>query len=289
MSDVNRVYAIGVILIALLCGCTRPEPAAKQYSLKGQILSVDAAGHKLVVSHEDIQGFMPAMTMTYPVAANAPLEGLAPGDLITGTLEVRTGQATLTVVTKTGTAPIRQGANQTALATARLEPGDSLPDAALVDQDDRRRSLSEWTGTATLVTFTYTRCPDPTFCVLMDQNFATIQRAVAKDPALKGRVKLISISFDPTHDTPAVLKTHAAARGADTSVWTFLTGDLATVDRLAGRFGVSVVRPDNNDPIAHSLRTTLVAPDGHVRKTYPGNNWTPGDVLADLRTVVTAP
>jgi len=223
------------------------------------------------------------------VATGAPLAALAAGDLITGTLEVRDAQATLTTVTKTGTAPIAQGANQTAMATALIGPGDPMPDAALVDQDDRRRSLSEWAGSATLVTFTYTRCPDPTFCPLMDQNFATIQRAVAEDAALKGRVKLISISIDPEHDTPAVLKKHALARGAEAAVWTFLTGDLATVDRLAGRFGVSVVRPGGTDPIAHTLRTTLVGTDGHVRKSYSGNDWTPGTVLADLRAALVAP
>jgi protein SCO1/2 len=283
-----RVRTIGILLTALLSGCARAEPP-RQYPVKGQVLSVDADGRKLVVAHEDIPGFMPAMTMTYPVATDTALAAFAPGDLITATLEVSDAQGTLTKVTKTGTAPIRQGANQTAMATALLGPGDVLPDAALVDQDDRRRSLSEWAGTATLVTFTYSRCPDPTFCPLMDQNFATIQRSVAKDAALKGRVKLISISFDPEHDTPAVLKKHAAARGADTAVWTFLTGDLATVDRLAGRFGVSVIRPGGDDPIPHSLRTTLVGPDGHVRKSYSGNDWTPGAVLADLRAAVTAP
>jgi len=288
MSAMIRVRTIGILLTALLSGCARAEPP-RQYPVKGQVLSVDADGRKLVVAHEDIPGFMPAMTMTYPVATDTALAALAPGDLITATLEVSDAQGTLTKVTKTGTAPIRQGANQMAMATALLGPGDVLPDAALVDQDDRRRSLSEWVGTATLLTFTYSRCPDPTFCPLMDQNFATIQRSVAEDAALKGRVKLISISLDPEHDTPAVLKKHAVARGADTAVWTFLTGDLATVDRLAGRFGVSVVRPGGDDPIPHSLRTTLVGPDGHVRKSYSGNDWTPGAVLADLRAAVTAP
>jgi protein SCO1/2 len=231
---------------------------------------------------------MPAMTMTYGLSPGVTGPALAPGDRIDATLGIRDAHGTLGAIAKTGSAPVRQGANQTAMAAALLQAGDAVPDAALVDQDDRRRSLAEWTGTLTLITFTYTSCPQPTFCPLMDQNFATIQRAVAEDALLKGRVKLVSISFDPAHDTPAVLKTHAAARGADPAVWSFLTGDVATIDRLAGRFGVSVLRPEGPGEIAHSLRTTLVGVDGRIRKTYGGSDWTPSTVLADLRAAASA-
>ena len=68
----------------------------------------------------------------------------------------------------------------------------------------------------------------------MDQNFATLQRRLADDTILRGRVKLISVTFDPTRDTPAVLAAHAAKLKADPSVWTFLTGDVATAERFAG-------------------------------------------------------
>ena len=67
-------------------------------------------------------------------------------------------------------------------------------------------------------------------------------------------------------------------------MWTFLTGDRVTIDRLAGKFGVSVVRtPADAAQITHNLRTTLVDGDGRIVKIYSGNDWTPGAVLADLR------
>jgi protein SCO1/2 len=175
------------------------------------------------------------------------------------------------------------------MAGGLLEVGDPMPDAAFIDQHDARRAFSEWKGTPTLVTFIYTRCPLPTFCPLMDQNFATIQRAVAEDAALRGRIRLVSISFDPDHDTPAVLATHAARLKADPAVWTFLTGDRVTVERFAGRLGVGIIRPQSATEITHNLRTVLVGADGRIARIYTGSDWTPHQAIVDLRSAVQRP
>jgi protein SCO1/2 len=123
----------------------------------------------------------------------------------------------------------------------------------------------------------------------MDQNFATIQRAAAEDPVLRGRIRLVSISFDPDYDTPAVLSAHAARLKADPAVWTFLTGDRVTVDRFAGKLGVGVIRSPNEAEIAHNLRTVLIGADGRIAKIYSGSDWTPSQALADLRAALQAP
>ena len=168
-----------------------------------------------------------------------------------------------------------------------LAVGDRVPDAALIDQQDRRRSLSEWIGTPTVITFIYTRCPLPNFCPAMNRHFAAIQRGLAADQALAGRVKLISISFDPEYDTPAVLAGFAATHDSDPSVWTWLTGDRVTTDRLAARFGVSLIREkDTPAEVIHNLRTTLVDGSGRVVTIYSGSDWTPAAVLADIRGVL---
>ena len=121
----------------------------------------------------------------------------------------------------------------------------------------------------------------------MDQNFATIQRRLADDTILRGHVHLITITFDPEHDTPAVLAERAKKLKADPAVWTLLTGDPVTVERFCAKFGVSVLRdPKEPAQITHNLRTTLVGPDQRVVKIYPGNDWTPGTVLADLRDLM---
>ena len=85
-----------------------------------------------------------------------------------------------------------------------------------------------------------------------------------------------------------MLAEHAAKRRANPEIWTFLTGDRVTIDRFAGKFGVSVLRADGAAEITHSLRTTLIGRDGRVLKIYGGNDWTPHAVLTDLRAAVAA-
>lgn len=279
----SRAWLVLLLAAGVATACDRPDPA-KQYELTGQILAVKDNGQELTIKHDDIPGYMPGMTMTFPVAASSLMVGREPGELIAATLEVDGLKYRLTAISRTGMAPLPQGTNEVAMAGGILEAGDPMPDAALIDQTDRRRSLAEWRGTPVLVTFIYTRCPLPNYCPLMDRHFATIQRTLAKDAALRGQLKLLSISFDAEYDTPAVLAAHAATLEADTSIWTFLTGDRVTVDRLAAKFGVGVIRgPDGATEITHNLRTALFAADGTLLKVYPGSDWAPRTVLADLR------
>jgi protein SCO1/2 len=284
----RALVPVVIVALSLAWGCT-PEAPTRRYELTGQILAVLPDRHELTVRHDDIVGFMPAMTMTFPVEPAALLEGRKPGELISGTLEVQDAHARLVSVTSRGEAPLSVNANQLALASGLLTEGDLVPDAAFIDQTDKRRSFAEWRGTVTLVTFIYTRCPLPTYCLRMDQNFATIQNAILEQPALAGHVKLISISMDPEHDTPAVLQAYAATRRANPDVWTFLTGDKVTIERFAGKLGVGIIRAENATEISHNLRSSLLGRDGRLQKVYAGNDWTPHEVLADLRAAVSAP
>ncbi len=277
--------------------CSRPAPQqtpptsnAKRYAISGQILVVNAAKQSLSIKHGDIVGYMPAMTMTFQVARADLMKGREPGELIVGTLEVDDTAGRIVEITHTGTAPMPDRASPTSMAASVLDVGDTAPDAALIDQDNRRRTFAEWRGTATLITFIYTRCPLPNFCPLMDRNFVAIQKQGAADPLLKGKFKLVSVSFDPDYDTPAVLKTHAASLGADPAGWSFLTADKVTIDRFAAKFGVGVVR-EGSAPgdTTHNLRTTLIGPDGKILKVYGGSDWSVATVLADLRAATAAP
>jgi len=280
-------------LAALGAACTG-KTDQREFALQGQVMSVTPNHDQATVNHEEIKGFMTAMTMPYKVHDPKQLDGIAPGDLINAKLVVLTSDAYLTDVKKVGQAPLPAAPAETAAPGASsgfelLKPGEAVPDASFVDQSGRKRTFSSFKGSPVLMTFIYTKCPMPTFCPLMDQHFATVQKKLKDDPALKGRVQLVSVSFDPIVDTPPVLKAHAQTLGADLKTWTFLTGDRDDIDRFAARFGVSVARSltDQRD-ITHNLRTALVDPGGKLVKVYIGNEWTPDQVLADVKPVVGA-
>jgi protein SCO1/2 len=236
---------------------------------------------------------MAAMTMPYQVRDAKEYAGLEPGDLITSRLVIVNNGAYLKSVKKVGEAPLERSTANSLAAPASsgfelLKPGEAVPDGAFVDQDGRTRDFASFKGSTLLVTFIYTRCPMPTFCPLMDRNFAAVQARLKSDPTLKA-VQLVSISFDPSTDTPAVLKKHAAALGADSSRWTFLTGDRDEIAQFAARFGVAITR-EMDDPtnITHNLRTAIVDTRGALVKAYTGNEWTPEQALADLAAVAAA-
>jgi protein SCO1/2 len=281
------VACLGLALAAIACG---KQEARHTYRLQGQVLSVEAPRKLLTIKHEEIKGLMPAMTMPYSVQDAKLLTGLSPGDLVNATLVVVSNDAYLTAIGKVGRAPL-----ETPPAEAPMPPpspridllnaGDAVPDASFVDQDGRRRRFSGFRGSAVVLTFVYTRCPLPAFCPLMDRHFAAMQPQLAADPLLK-KVHLVTVSFDPANDTPAVLKKHAQELGADLARWTFLTGARDDIDRFAARFGVAVTRaPNDARDITHNLRTVIIDSMGRVVRVYTGNDWTPEQILTELKTV----
>jgi protein SCO1 len=280
------ILMLGLAMAA--ASCSSKPPAERQFILQGQIQSLEPAHKLAVIKHEDIKGFMPAMTMPYEVREASALDGLAPGDLINATLVVQSNGAFLTAIKKIGSAPLEKAADASPAPTASagfelIRPGETVPDTPFLDQDGRTRRFSDFKGSPVAMTFIYTKCPMPTFCPLMDRHFAAMQKTLKSEPKLKS-AHLVTVSFDPVTDTPPVLKAHAKTLDADLARWTFLTGDRDEIDQFASRFGVQVARSmDNATDITHNLRTVIIDADGKLVKTYTGNDWTTDEVLGDLR------
>ena len=262
----------------------------RRYHLKGTVVQVDKAQQHLVIDHEEIPGFMGAMTMPYPVADAATLERVSPGDQITADVVVSDNQIRLENVVV-----VKKGDGKSAPPGAELQPSEQpgpVPDFALVNQDGERIHLGQYRGKSVLLTFIYTRCPLPDYCPLMTHNFAEIEKALVNSPELYAKTQLLSISFDSQHDTPAVLRNYAKAFVADRGARTFAHWEFATVpaaekSALTKFFDVFVT--EEQGQITHSLSTAIISPDGLVYKSYNRNDWKPADALADLRSSVDAP
>ncbi|HEX8284342.1 MAG TPA: SCO family protein [Pyrinomonadaceae bacterium] len=285
-----RPKTFALVFVASLClaACSAGVPPdARRYELKGKILSVDLAKGTVFVDHEEIKGYMAAMTMDFPVRDAEALKAMEPGQSIQATLAVADDAYWLenTVLTKTlpaGPVPASPSAG-----AREPQPGDEIPAVKLVNQDGRPLDTRGFKGRALVVTFVYTRCPLPDQCPLLSANFARLNAALAADPALAKRARLLSVTLDPEYDKPEVLKSYGAAyAGGKFDGWDFATGDPAEVRRFAEFFGL--VYKAEGGQVTHSLRTALVAPDGRLYKIYRGNEWKPEEVLNDLRSLPAA-
>lgn len=275
----RRVSFSILLAVTVLSACS----PAREYELRGQVLAVHPDRQEITIKHEDIQGFMPGMTMPFKVRDPKLLEGRTPGDLVTATLVVRETDAFLSSIERTGHAALTEPPPPASLA-AMVGPGEKVPDVQITDQSGASRRLSDWRGRMVAVTFIYTRCPVPNFCPLMDRNFAAVQKAMNEDPEFRNRAHLVSVSFDPRHDTPEVLAAHAARIGADPATWSFVTGTTDAIDSFAAAFGVSIIREDADlKEITHNLRTAVIDREGRLVKVFTGNEWTPEELFDTLR------
>jgi len=259
----------------------------QRYDLKGKVLSVEAEKHQVTVAHEEIKGYMPAMTMAYTVPSDSDLQIIAPDDEITATLVINGKHSwleDLIITRQSATAPAMPGAQM-------AKPGDEVPNFTLLNQDNREIHVKDYRGKTLLLTFIYTRCPVPDYCTLMSDNFAQIDRALGQDPELYGKTHLLSISIDPEYDTPKVLRSYGAAhteryQSETFAHWEFVGGTKEQVKEIAKFFGLTYF--PEKDQIIHALRTVIIDPQGKVEKIYGGNDWKVDDVVDELKKTLAA-
>ena len=281
----KQLFAVLVVIgCSLVVGC-QSKPV-KHYPIQALVISADANKGLIIVKHGDIPGLMPAMTMTYEVAEPKQIETLQPGDTISADLVVSENNAKLEkiVLVKKGDGKLAPGTTQRA-----PEAGDDVPDFALVNQDGKLLHFHNFHGKTLLVTFIYTRCPLPDFCPRMNENFRAVQKILASTPDATQRVVFLSISFDPQHDTPPVLKHYASiykklTPGEKPFVWEFAAPSKKDLPDIAQFFGL--VYEPKQAQIVHSLSTTLIGPDGKVVQWFSGNDWVPADVAQSIEHVL---
>ena len=265
----------------------------RRFEVKGRVAGFSDDARTVFVEHEPIPGYMPAMTMPLSVRDTALVSDLRGGDAIRFQLRVDGDQAWMAAVEKLPARAVAQhpaGGNEplpaarTAEASEIVQVGEAAPEAALTAQSGAAVRLSDYHGKALVLTFIYTSCPLPDFCPLMSRRFAQLQPRL--EDAFGDRAQLLSVSFDPATDTPAVLKDYAARYTDDLSNWTFATGTPAQIEDLTARFGV-FTRQEGGQ-ITHNLTTALVGPEGRVRQIWRGNDWSPGDVVQAAREALGA-
>jgi len=278
--SLRKIVGLLLACVAITTGC---QPNGKRYDLRGQVKAKDMATSEITVSHEDIPGFMPAMTMPYRVKNQAVLQELQPGDKIAADVIVAKGGTDYWLENVRITDESGRGRINLKMPHM-LMPGERVPDIALVNQDGRTIHLSDFAGKALLVTFIYTRCPMPTFCPRLSSQFARIHDELKKSAVDYSNTHLLTISFDPKYDTPAVLRKYGLAYldgdEGGFSHWDFASTNPTDLGRLAQAFGLQYEEQDNQ--ISHSMNIVLIAPDGTVAKLW-STDWTWTELMQSMQ------
>ena len=278
----------------VLAGCHSGQNSNSQlganvtvYHLRGKVVSTDAPHGIVVLDHEAIPGFMGAMTMPYQLKDPTIVSELHPGDTITADVLVSKDSAETIMLDHIVVVAQARPDYKPPVIYHVPTPGDKVPDFALRNQDGHAIHLGQFKGQSLLLTFIYTRCPLPNFCPLVTRNFATIHSQLATNPALYNKTHLLCVSFDPKNDTPDRLRAYGATYiGSDDKKafdrWDFAVPMEPALLDMAKFFDVGITHGPE-DTITHTLSTTLIGTDGKVAQFYPGNEWTPDQVMSDVK------
>lgn len=284
MLPTTRTACLSLITLALIMIFAGCQPKTRRYSLRGQVVVKNTDTAEITVDHEDIPGFMAAMTMPYKVKNLTVMNAVEPGDKITAQVIVAGGGTEywlddLRVIDRSG--------RQAARARTRphqLKIGERVPDISLTNQNGKTIRASGFRGKALLVNFIYTRCPLPEFCPRLSSQFSTIRENLAKTPSTYGKIHLLSISIDPRHDTAAVLRKYGLSYLDNDpegfSHWDFALTAPANLHEIADAFGLQYF--ENNDQIVHSINIVLIAPGGTIADFW-GQDATTAQLEAALR------
>jgi len=293
---IRRFAACFLLAFAALAGCRSGQQLASQtpaiqnfkvYKLRGKVVSTNAAKGEVTLNHEAIPGFMDAMTMPYNLKDATILGELHPGDVITADVLVSQDPNADVLLDHIVVVAQAKPDYKPDVFYHVPTPGDAVPDFKLRNQDGQFIHLGQFKGKTLLVTFIYTRCPLPDFCPRVTRNFAAVDKQIAADPQLRGKTHLVCVSFDPENDTPQRLRAYGATYiGSDAKTafadWDFAVPQKPVLLEMARFFDVGMTDAADGS-ITHTLSTTLIGADGRVVRFYPGNEWTVGDVLSELK------
>jgi protein SCO1/2 len=266
----------------LLAAVSAPAQHQDQYQVTGIVLQVGRTHRSLVVSCDVIPGYMSAMEMSFSVRNQSSLRSIHRGTPVRFTMVKRghvlyANDIQATVGANLESEPMQAGALstlQTALESGRpaqtLAQGQHVPNFELTDQAGTQVRLSNLAGKVVLLTFGYSRCPNPDYCLRLANNLAGVRdRLGTRSPH---DLVLLTIVIDPEYDQGATLSRYAAVWKADPANWHFLTGPLPLIKSVAGMFGMNFWSSEGL--LTHTLHTVIIDRSGDLAANLEGNQFT---------------
>ncbi|MGI9034693.1 MAG: copper-binding protein, partial [Pyrinomonadaceae bacterium] len=158
------------------------SPTAKHFTLRGKVIAVNRAKQTATIEHGDIEGYMPAMTMEFPIKDADVFEVLSKDAEVRADLVVDDAQGKFWLENLSVVSALDP--NQPALPANEnfVQIGKEVPNFTLINQDGKKISINDFRGKALALTFIYTRCPLPNYCILMSKNFSDLALQLQNNP-----------------------------------------------------------------------------------------------------------
>jgi protein SCO1/2 len=256
------------------------------YQVKGVLKEIRHERKKALIEHEDIPGYMEAMTMLLDVRDTNEFTGLVAGDSITFRMLVTEDDGWIDQLKKVDGPRTPLASQPSTFRPVRdVEPlvvGDKMPEYVFTNSFGKELKLSSLKGRAYAFTFIFTRCPFPTFCPRLNSHFEAVQKSLLAMTNGPTNWTLLSITIDPDFDTPAQLKNYSTRYSPDPNHWQWLTAPLIDITAIGEQFGLQFWRANPAEPINHNVRTVVVDAAGVVHWVTPDNEFKPDMLVEQL-------
>jgi len=280
-----RVTALllGSLLLVGAAGCRRFGTSASasslnaiRYHVHGVVLGKSPLNQEVTIEQAPVPRRMPATSAVYRIAGSGLFRNLQTGDSIAGEAYLPENGEPNELRGATVLSETRNPQILAALPPHMLLEGESLPSIPMLNEDRKPVDLTQFRGKAVLVTFVDTECTED--CPIVTKLFGEVNELLSHNPQVYQRSRLITVSLDPAHDTPSVLRRyglqylHGDVRGFDH--WEFVTLTPANLNRLATSFGVLYQASKDGD-IEHTMNVSLIGPKNTLIQSWDGDDWHP--------------
>jgi protein SCO1/2 len=278
----TRIQQIALLLLVSLLSsavfsCRKNDPSqsttksgtnATIYLVNGVVKELRLDANRIVIRHEEIPDFMPAMTMPFVLRDSNLLTGLVAGDRVAFELHVAADESWIEKIARTGHAESATETNSPVVTNVPMASFETpLRDYKFTNEFGQPVSFNDLRGTALGVTFFFTRCPLPEYCPRLMKNFVGAAEKLRANPNAPTNWHLLAFTFDPSFDTPAVMNAYAQRYHYDSNHWSFLTGAPERIAELAKASGV-YYEPDGVF-YNHNFRTLVINSAGQLQMSFP--------------------
>ena len=246
------------------------ESGVRSFAVRGVIKELGTDSRTVLVQHEAVVGYMPAMTMPFNVQQSKELTGLRAGDRISFLLRVTDTESWIDHITRIGTLQMsEEGPSMEPLRTQSeaSPPRHPLLDFKFTNELGQPVALGDFRGQALAITFFFTRCPIPDYCPRLSKNFQQAAKRLIAVPSGPTNWHFLSVSFDTEFDNPSALKAYAEQYHYDPTRWSFLTGPAEQIGQLARMSDVTFER--DGVSFSHNFRTLIIDTAGHLQMVFP--------------------